>query len=523
MVTEGTNPQYLGGVGQVRYAGPTTGKSTFIKANPDSGLVDLDVVPGYKQLRKDIANQLGLDWKDPKVTDSPEYQQAFNNFIRDWAQNTENTGKTLFGSAKGLLRGDNPLTGQPFIPDFETFVARNQARGFKENPEQLRAWYNSIVDSYPEIKIDNRFVGEIPFYSAPKTSVKSIQLEEPIMGRGPGRPKKSSTEALISPEAWDEMLFEDMIGEQGAINAARKASQAGKRVLKPITDAEKLGIPKSSRSDPRALEDPYYWGYEQWNQRYNDAVNSENVREAQRLRDLHFKHKSNATPEVVYRGESEDVTNFILGSGTKRPGISFTSESPAVAVSYADITSPYGKIEVLPQQIDARQKWIEMARKQGILTSEQEMLALQDIENKKVALTAALQEANSFSHPQLRKLYIYPKNSKTIDAMGANWKYVTDTQSGLKGVPTDMHAFNAKNNGFDALRIKNVFDIGKGGYNIKSNDVVILDSKIAKLADPITKTNTGEIIPIVKRDNFHNPDIRYKQGGKINLVRKCQK
>lgn len=32
---------------------------------------------------------------------------------------------------------------------------------------------------------------------------------------------------------------------------------------KGLTEAEKLGIPKSLRSDPRALEDPYYWGYEQ--------------------------------------------------------------------------------------------------------------------------------------------------------------------------------------------------------------------------------------------------------------------
>lgn len=83
MVTKGTNPQYLGGVGQVRYAGPTTGKSTFIKANSQSNFVDLDAISGYKQLRKDIAEQLGLDWKSPKVTDSPEYQQAFNNFIRE--------------------------------------------------------------------------------------------------------------------------------------------------------------------------------------------------------------------------------------------------------------------------------------------------------------------------------------------------------------------------------------------------------------------------------------------------------
>jgi len=38
-------------------------------------------------------------------------------------------------------------------------------------------------------------------YKVPKTSVKSVQMEEPIMGRGPGRPKKSSTEVPISPEA----------------------------------------------------------------------------------------------------------------------------------------------------------------------------------------------------------------------------------------------------------------------------------------------------------------------------------
>jgi len=43
-----------------------------------------------------------------------------------------------------------------------------------------------------------------------------------------------------------------------------------------------------------------------------------------------------------------------------------------------------------------------------------------------------------------------------------------------------------------------------------------------KLADPITRTDTGEIIPIVKRDNFRNPDIRYKQGGKIKPVLKAQ-
>ena len=34
--------------------------------------------------------------------------------------------------------------------------------------------------------------------------------------------------------------------------------------VKPkLTEAERLGITKSMRSNPKALEDPYYWGYKQ--------------------------------------------------------------------------------------------------------------------------------------------------------------------------------------------------------------------------------------------------------------------
>jgi hypothetical protein len=76
---------------------------------------------------------------------------------------------------------------------------------------------------------------------------------------------------------------------------------------KGLTEAEKLGIPKSLRSDARALEDPYYWGYEQWNQRYNDAVKAGNMEEAQRLRDLHFKIKTPDNKLVDYKGNAHKV------------------------------------------------------------------------------------------------------------------------------------------------------------------------------------------------------------------------
>lgn len=50
------------------------------------------------------------------------------------------------------------------------------------------------------------------------------------------------------------------------------------------------------------------------------------------------------------------------------------------------------------------------------------------------------------------------------------------------------------------------------GY-VSRIEAFIRDPKQIKLDDAITKTDTGEIIPIVKRDNFRNPDIRYKSGG----------
>lgn len=46
-------------------------------------------------------------------------------------------------------------------------------------------------------------------------------------------------------------------------------------------------------------------------------------------------------------------------------------------------------------------------------------------------------------------------------------------------------------------------------------DYFVKDPRNIKSSAIITRDDFGRIIPIVKRDNFHNPDIRYKQGGNI--------
>jgi hypothetical protein len=54
------------------WMGPTTGKTTYAKNN--FNIVDID--PLTKDTRKRVAGELGMDFRDPRVSASPVYQQA---------------------------------------------------------------------------------------------------------------------------------------------------------------------------------------------------------------------------------------------------------------------------------------------------------------------------------------------------------------------------------------------------------------------------------------------------------------
>ena len=52
---------------------------------------------------------------------------------------------------------------------------------------------------------------------------------------------------------------------------------------------------------------------------------------------------------------------------------------------------------------------------------------------------------------------------------------------------------------------------------IQTNEFLIGHPEQIKLSDAMTFNDKGILIPIVKRDNFHNPDMRYKQGGILKV------
>lgn len=66
--------------------------------------------------------------------------------------------------------------------------------------------------------------------------------------------------------------------------------------------------------------------------------------------------------------------------------------------------------------------------------------------------------------------------------------------------------------GNDAVFINNVED-ANARDNWAINEIIFRNANQAKLANPFTIDDNNNLISILKRDNFLNPDIRYKNGG----------
>jgi lysozyme len=75
--------------------------------------------------------------------------------------------------------------------------------------------------------------------------------------------------------------------------------------------------------------------------------------------------------------------------------------------------------------------------------------------------------------------------------------------------------------GNDAVFINNVED-ANAKDNWAINEIIFRNANQAKLANPFTIDDNNNLISILKRDNFLNPDIRYKNGGFLNnYLRLC--
>ena len=301
-----------------------------------------------------------------------------------------------------------------------------------------------------------------------------------------------------------------------------------RKIAKPISTAERLGIPKALRSSPKALEDPYYWGYQQWNSRYNAAVNSGNIQEAQRLRDLHFKIKApntkvvneNDTPLEVYHFTSNpSIKKFRPSSGRYTSIIWFTSDPTGKGIYYPhDARESQSKLHTY---LNLKTPGVEIHRENPDSWDTNDFYKTFRISPLKKERADALQKRLSSVDSKIVDAYrkkdipLYNKLEAEQDYLESNlFRRPYQTLSGKQwqifdlDLPPQKYLYDAMiESGADGL----IHNVGNTKHYLSFDPTQI------KFSDPITYDDNGNIISIVKRDNFHNPDMRYKQGGIIKL------
>ena len=325
------------------------------------------------------------------------------------------------------------------------------------------------------------------------------------------------------------------------------------KVRKILSEAERLGIPKSERFNPKSLENPIYWGYQQWTQRYNDAIKAKNWSEVQKLRNWHFKLKApntvvthpNGDPLTVYHGSPNIFTIFKSDPSIKRL---HTASDSFYFTDLKDIASSYGSI-IYPSFLNITNpfvrnfrggSWNSFPRKTTMLETQQYLQKRKSIIDEIKSLeseinTLRLQLPPKSSTPFEFKfdstasipLNIFEDSSQSIlntialkqdrlDYLTTNLRLLPADPPMFKLMTTDDLISIAKRKGHDGVIFKNIRDVSDPHLVHKlSTDFVGFTPEQIKSSNPVTYDNFGNIIPIIKRDNFRRPDFRYSNGGKI--------
>lgn len=133
--------KYIPTYGTVKYYGPTMGKTTAAKSNPN--LVDFDdyVRPELEQL----ASELGMTRQQLMMSQDPtvreKARQLMLKSVDGWKKNASNDGKTLVISKSDILQ-DPIFDNQPLVLQRNEFLKRNAARGETDIQNSLD-WYAS--------------------------------------------------------------------------------------------------------------------------------------------------------------------------------------------------------------------------------------------------------------------------------------------------------------------------------------------------------------------------------------------
>lgn len=224
-----------------------------------------------------------------------------------------------------------------------------------------------------------------------------------------------------------------------------------------------------------------------WDRAYFQAIKDENLPEVQRLRDLHFKVKSNTQilndrgePQIIYHGSSSKFNKYDpskFGSATDNgwygKGL-YGSSSKNIAEDYAD---PY----LYKFYVNSQNPY-----KIGFWNEEFTPYALNDYSqsSRRTHLAEFFNRTPDDLQRKLLKRWYH--DDFFLDRALADMQRHDSVVQSMMG---------------DPLKPKKI--------RAKYAEIVVPKPEQLKLADAITYDDTGRIIPISKRDNFTKKDFRY--------------
>ena len=158
--------------GSVKYYGPTMGKTTASKYNPD--VIDFDAIA--REETEKLAAKHGVTKQQLQISPrlEQEYRNMLNRLVEQWRTNPENTNKMLLISKK-VLANEPYYDNIPSIPDRATFIQRQIQRG-EQYPSRASDYYDALQSANPNLKIENRFVSDMegnPHYISVEPETKA--------------------------------------------------------------------------------------------------------------------------------------------------------------------------------------------------------------------------------------------------------------------------------------------------------------------------------------------------------------
>lgn len=262
---------------------------------------------------------------------------------------------------------------------------------------------------------------------------------------------------------------------------------------------------------------------------YLEAVNNGDMDTAQRMVDETAKN-AGYTIKAYHGTKSFGFTKFDLEEAREAKAI-FLTDSQGIATSYSSLQGTREVSDAFTDSLDgmSAQQLVNELNKKEYVTSETPYIRyflyndmiVRDLFNGYIQTYIDVEQAKTDLIQKRSKgnyaLYIKPDNMLTIDCKGAEYDEITgwnEENPKQKGTTDDVAKY-AYEKGYDSVAMENLIDNGGLNENLKlggeATIYAVFNPASLKSSDTITYDDNGDIIPLSKRFDMNNEDIRYSE------------